>query len=222
MVDVGQAEAASASASAAEADAPTQSGTGPELDEGFAAGSEASDRPPKLTPRAALEFELMRSGAYHADRERFFDTVHRWTMFVVVLLGSAAFGDLLGQNRLLAGAVACAGLVDLVFDVSGKARAHAQLRRLSFEMLAALLRGDDENGIRARLTEGYGEEPNFNGTVNCVAYNAANAQLGRSRSDQFVIGAWRRRLRHFWPGADDLKTFRELGLTPPGNDHSPR
>lgn len=220
MVDVGQAEATAASA--AEADTATQSRTGPELDEGFAAGPEASDRPPKLTPREALEFELVRSGAYHADRERFFDTVHRWTMFVVVLLGSAAFGDLLGQNRLLAGAVACAGLVDLVFDVSGKARAHAQLRRLSFEMLAALLRGDDPNDIRARLTEGYGEEPNFNGTVNCLAYNAANAQLGRSRRDQFVIGAWRRRLRHFWPGGDDLKTFRELGRTPPGGDLSPR
>jgi hypothetical protein len=175
-----------------------------------------------LTPEQALEFELVRNARYHEDRERFFDTVHRWTMFFVVLLGTAAFGDLFGQNRILAALAAMAGLVDLVFDVSGKARAHAQLRRHSFELLASLQDGGNVGQVQSRLTATYGEEPNPNGTVGCLAYNAANEALGRDRLDQFSIGRWRRLFRHFMPRSDDLKTFRELAEDAPGGDLSPR
>jgi hypothetical protein len=92
---------------------------------------------------------------YHACREAYLDTVHRWFMFLVIALGAAALTDVLPplfakigihaelatvKEACAAGAAILAAL-DLTFDLSNRARAHAMMRRRYFELLADLREG---------------------------------------------------------------------------------
>ncbi|WP_156911849.1 hypothetical protein [Kaistia adipata] len=210
-----------AQAFGAEASTGTAADRARERDEGFAGGPSASERRAELSPAEELQFELIRNARYHEDRERFFDGVHRWLMFAVVVAGTAAFANLAGQNRTVGIFVALlttiAGLADLVFDLSGKARTHGSMRRLSFALLGELEGGADLRSIKARLLTSYGDEPAPNGTAGACAYNAAMLAMGRPSEHLFAIGPWRRRFRHFRAGDGDLKTYHELNLHPPAD-----
>lgn len=93
---------------------------------------------------------------YHAGREAFLDTVHRWFMFGVVFFGAAALTDLLPQvaqggppwlKSALAAVAALIGALDITFDLSNRARSHAIMKRRYFELWA------DVRGARRTLEE---------------------------------------------------------------------
>jgi hypothetical protein len=80
------------------------------------------------------------NGRYHADREAFLDGCHRWAMFTIIVLGASAFSDLLAEWAKHTAALASAVLaaIDLVFDLSVRARNHASLRESYFHVAANL------------------------------------------------------------------------------------
>jgi hypothetical protein len=164
-----------------------------------------------ITEREAFQITLLRNSHYHEDRERFFAWWHKVTMFVVVLGAIATFAPV-EKYWIAALVIAFAGLVDLVFDVSGRARLHASLRRRIYDLLAEAQDNDvDLSKMRKRAIDVYADEPPCMHAVNALAYNSAMAAFERSQKLQFRIRWWQRIFRNVWPfPATDFKTFEEL------------
>jgi hypothetical protein len=84
----------------------------------------------------ACTVSCLTNAQYHACREAYLDTIHRWFMFLVIAFGGAAITDILPQltgtdaklttDLLVAGGAVLAAL-DLTFDLSNRARAHAMM-----------------------------------------------------------------------------------------------
>jgi hypothetical protein len=97
--------------------------------------SEATEGSQELTEAEKVQFSLLRNATYHEDRASFFAGVHRFLMFLVVALGTGAFGASLagGEERwhvaisVFAGVATLAGLIDLLWNVDGNARDHTRL-----------------------------------------------------------------------------------------------
>jgi hypothetical protein len=136
-------------------------------------------------------------------------------MFVVVASGTAALSPFTHSYPFLFPAITTlTGLIDLVFDVSGKARLHAALRKQIFGVLADADGSSDINALERRLTLIYADEPPCIYAVNAVAYNNAMISYGRPRKHFMKIDFWPRFLRNWWPfAANSFKTYEELGIS---------
>jgi hypothetical protein len=196
-------EAATVASSSATTDA-TQAGN----DEGLAARAEA---PLKLSGREEFVIDCLRNARYHEDRERFFARIHRSAMFLVVASGTATFAWVKAAPYF-AGIITLAGLLDLVFDVSGKARLHASLRRRIYDVLAQaedLTRSIES--LREQAVRVYADEPPCMHAANYIAYNGAMEFLHRPRQLHYKIEWYHRLFRHVWPFAStEFKTYGEL------------
>lgn len=189
-----QTEAAGSAAAAAAI------GTEPE---GAAAGGA-----PALTPDD-LRFDVLRNAAYHGARQAWFGGLHRATMFVTALAGTAAVGAALANNSrmaLLPGLVtAVAAMLDLVFRWSERAAVHARLRERVFNLLADVEEADGTpEALRraaAAMTRLYGEEPVTMCAVDALAQNAAKAATTRDLDPLDLIVVPRREYyaRHLMP-----------------------
>jgi hypothetical protein len=165
--------------------------------------------------RDAIEFDVLRNALLHTMRQRWFDSLHRWLMFAIVLSGTAGVAtvttDLVGQVAFAA-TTALLATLDLVLDLRGKGRLHDDLRRRYYGLLAEIVArpGADAPQVAAwqaemmRLTA---EEPDNYRVVDCVAYNAAMRSLGRDPDHEIVIPWWRRQLAHVFtfPGFDPVQ-----------------
>jgi hypothetical protein len=137
-------------------------------------------------------------------------------MFVVVLGGTASFATVLdGIERKYAMypaiVVTIAGLLDLVFDISGKARLHASLRQRFYDLLA---RAEDANvdliKLRQEMISTYADEPPCMHAANAIAYNGAMTAFGRPKQYHLHVALWQRLLRDIWPfSEEDFKTIEE-------------
>jgi len=167
-----------------------------------------------ITDLEKFKIKCLANAIYHEDRERFFATIHRLTMFVVVASGTAALSPYTHTYPLLFPAITTlAGLIDLVFDVSGKARLHAGLRKQIFNVLADADGSGDINASERRLTLIYADEPPSMYAVNAIAYNNAMASYGRPRKYFMKIGFFSRLFRNWLPyGANYFKSYEELGV----------
>jgi hypothetical protein len=176
--------------------------------------------PPSLTTCKRVELDVLRNACYHEDRASYFASVHRWMMFCVVLTGSSAFVALAGflpdwwklQSLALAGPIgAVIGLIDLVFDPTGKARLHDRLRRESILLLADVqdcrIAVEKLDGALTRL---YADDPPTMHAVNALAYNRAMEAHGRDRDDLLKVGFWARAFRHLRSfDVDSFQSFRD-------------
>jgi hypothetical protein len=197
----------SEAAAAATAAATARTGT----DKAAASGAAAAEAGSPLDERTEFKIECVKNARYHEDREAFFSRLHKATMLVAVLGGTASFA-FVKQFKFFAGLVTIAGVVDLVFDVSGKARLHASLRRRVYDVLAQI---EDPTrglaGLKEQAVRIYADEPPCMHAVNALAYNAAMQAFDRPEKYQFPISNWHRALRHWWPfTADDFKTYDEI------------
>lgn len=177
--------------------------------QGTAAGPSAAGL--ALTPLEELRIDCLKSALYHDDRENFYARLHKLTMLVAVLSSASAFAFIADYRSLIA-LVTVAGVIDLVFDVSGKARLHATLRRGYYNILA--LAEDDVCNVpklRQELIRLYADEPPIKHAVNTLAYNAAMKVYGRPERYQFPFPVWKRALRNCYPfTADNFKTYEEI------------
>jgi len=152
-----------------------------------------------------LRFRCLRNAAYHDDRERHFAAFHKAMMFLVVLFGMIAFGlemsvDNLNPYAPIATLIsATAGIVDLVFDLDGRARLHVGLKRRFFDLLARLEKGEKLARIEEEITRSYPDEPPTMHAVNSMAFNAAVDGLGRPTGQKYVLTPWQILIRHWWP-----------------------
>jgi hypothetical protein len=165
----------------------------------------------ELSPREEFVIECLRNARYHEDRERFFARIHRTAMFIVVVSGTATFAWVKAAHYLTA-LLTLAGLLDLVFDVSGKARLHASLRRRVYDILA---QAEDParsiEGLREQAVSVYADEPPCMHAANLIAFNGAMDSLHRPRSLKYKIGWHHRLFRHVWPFAStEFKTYGDV------------
>ncbi len=147
-----------------------------------------------------FRIRCLASALYHEDRERFFAWTHRAAMFLVVASGTAALSPLKETYpHAIPAFTTLVGLLDLVFDLSGKARLHAGLRKQIYSVLADANGHDNLNNLERRLTLIYAEEPPCMYAVNAVAYNRAMASYGRPEKYSLDIGWKASFIRHLWP-----------------------
>lgn len=170
-----------------------------------------------LTESDRFKFEALKSAFYHEDREHYFARLHKVIMFVVAMSGTAALAAIASSNawidpKWIAASTAAAGIIDLVFDLSGKAREHATLRRRFLDVNADFEAGElDERRGFARLARLYAEEPPAYRVANFVAYNSAMRALGRDEADLCLIPAHKYMVRHWLPMPSfDPSTRREI------------
>jgi len=180
-------------------------------DERLSSGAKAAEEGVVLDPRISFRIDCLRNARYHEDREWFFAIIHKLTMFVVVLGGTAAFA-FVNQYRWAVALISIAAIVDLVFDVSGKARLHAGLRRRYNYVLAQSYNPSrDLASLEEQAVSIYGEEPPCMHAVNALAYNAAMRAFDRPEKKLLQITNMQRLLRHLWAyTAEDFKTGEEV------------
>ncbi|WP_157961759.1 hypothetical protein [Acuticoccus kandeliae] len=154
---------------------------------------------PAVTPLENLQFRAIMNASYHQDMERFYDQVHRVLMFVVVLAGSSAVVSIL-PTTWAAGIATVAGLIDLVFDLFGKAALHKQLRWRALNIFAESYEPAANHEILGvKLARMYPDEPPENGPTLNLAYNRANQALGWSEGARLWVPWWARIFRHVVP-----------------------
>ena len=187
--------------------------------QGVHQGGQAANTPgpvaaAEVTPEQARTVSCLTNAHYHSAREAFLDTLHRWFMFFVIALGAAALTDVLPKilNWLLgivvdvalvkeacsAGAAILAAL-DLTFDLSNRARAHAMMKRRYFELLAALRQGKKTaEEVHVCLDEfSADEEPPYR-VLYLTCWNLAQMTVFGHRAKRFEIGFWDRLFKNWW------------------------
>lgn len=180
-----------------------------------AAAPEAGSSPPRVRSDAqdrssgpvaekavadGIRVSCLTNASYHGTREATLDGVHRVLMFLVIVLGAGALIDVVGRDwtkdAFAAGAAILAAL-DLTFDLSNRARAHAMMKRRYFELLAEFAEGrktavDCDVCLERFSAE---EEPPFH-IVHKLSWNAAQESVYGSEAYRFVIPWWRHALRN--------------------------
>lgn len=161
----------------------------------------ADDQQKKITN---LKFDALRNAIYHTARRGIMDALNRIFLFVVIISGAAAVGDL-GQKygitpQWLAFVAAMAGTIQLVADFGVVARNHEFLQRQYYELIAdiAAVAEPDASQVaawEARLNRIYGEEPPPMRALDAIAYNAACKSLGRQDS-RVRVTLWQSMFRH--------------------------
>jgi hypothetical protein len=183
---------------------------------GSSANSSSEGQSKEISAVDAFKIKALSSALYHEEREQFFASIHRMAMFIVVAAGTAALSPLRTEWPYFFPALtALFGLIDLVFDVSGKARIHAGLRKSIYTILAdAEVSDPNIRDLDRRLVMVYADEPPCMYAVSAVSYNRAMTSLGRPRKYLVRIGTWESLIRNFWPfSANDFKDFEEAGLS---------
>lgn len=132
-------------------------------------------------------------------------------MFVAVASGTATFAWLKAAPYF-AGLITLSGLLDLVFDVSGKARLHASLRRRVYDLLA---QAEDPSrtveALREQAVRIYADEPPCMYAANLIAYNGAMEFMQRPHVHLYKI-EWHQRFfrRWFSFASTKFQTYGEL------------
>ncbi|MBX3543754.1 hypothetical protein [Chelatococcus sp.] len=211
MANVGEGQEATAATTPAAAEAAGQA------DKGFAFAKPAmggpvrdeepsrpapANGPSPLTERQKLAMRATRNARYHEDREGHFDRLNRLSNFLVLALGSSSVVAGLSAMPWLAtmsgGLTATLGAAQLVFDFSGQASLHRDLRK---GFLSVCTRSRDEAqpiaSLNAEMEGLYCNEPPTFHAVNIMAWNTAQLAFGRPRDTLAHVPWWRARLRHF-------------------------
>ena len=155
-----------------------------------------------LTEGAALRMSCAYGIHYHDDRERFFGRMHRCFMFAVIVMGAGAAADVtaaLGwfDAKWLGAAAALIGAADIAFDVSGRARLHAGLKRDAVAILERIESGCGMADARAAIARSHADEPPIMHGVAAWAYHAAQRGAGRPDATCLDVRPWQRALRHW-------------------------
>ena len=89
-----------------------------------------------------LDYAVEKSMRYHQRRRGFYDSFHKAVMFLIVVLGSAAFAEVIVEAPYLAAAAAVLAAIHLVWGLSNRARDHEILFR-RFSDLAIKIRSEE-------------------------------------------------------------------------------
>lgn len=164
------------------------------------------------------KFDSMRCALCHDDSERWYAFLHRGVMFFSGLSGAGSVALFL-QNHpswaiIMGFAVTVLTTLDLVFDLSGKARLHAGLKE-QFYVVLSECEGDSVGNPkphRARLTRIYGIEPPVSNALNYLMWNKAYLALSRDPKDEnlYHVGWLCKVTRHIF--SHEGRTFITRGV----------
>jgi hypothetical protein len=167
-----------------------------------------------------IRFEALKGTFYHEGLEAHYSRIHRWLLFAVTLLGTATTAQLFSsypQGTLTIGlATTIAGLVDLVFDLSGKARTHGFLRRRFIELSEFCEDAEwHPSSLKARLQSLYEDEPPQFHAANAVAYNNARRALyDNEEPEKLLVVPKRVKLLKNWARYDGFDFKRRNEMAP--------
>ena len=180
----------------------TSRNTGPEC-----AGRHQTATKPAIvekSPLWALQFSCLRDAAYHEMRERFYSRSHKFILFVIVISGAAAFQELALAFDVIkpsygVALATLAGLLDLVFDIGGKARQHSNFRWRAMDIYTASLEsGAPVEKLNLSLVRMYADEPTSRDIVNHLAYNIASMAMNGDPSARYKVGRIRRFFKNWF------------------------
>jgi hypothetical protein len=131
---------------------------------------------------------------YHASREAFLDTAHRWFMFAIIAMGATAIIDVAPADWLplvknVSAAIgALLAAMDLTFDLSNRARAHSLMKRRYFDLVADLAEGSKTPEQVAVCASRYAadEEPAYHALL-MASWNAAQEMVYGDVAYHYVI-----------------------------------
>lgn len=148
----------------------------------------------------AAKFCAYLNGAYHADRESYLDGWHRALMFLVIMLGASVVVEALPDYARAAAGISTAAIaaLDLVLNLSVRARTAAFLRKSYFEIAADLEEGNitavqaDARMLRLSAEE----EPPYM-AAHALAENwATGAVYGSEKARPCRVNWWKRMTRN--------------------------
>jgi hypothetical protein len=140
---------------------------------------DAQAAPPTLN---GIRYPCLMNMDYHSSREAWLDQMHRWLMFAVIAAGASAFVDAWPVMKVAGPIIAViCGALDLTFDLSNRARAHAMFRRRYGEILGEATRSPDSlQVLQCKLDELSGEEePAFHAQLALSAMKGQQATYGK-------------------------------------------
>jgi hypothetical protein len=176
----------------------------------------AADQAP-MSGISDLRFEATVNGRYHTSRQGWYELMHRWCMFVVVVGGAGAVAESVGHGARYSWMIALiptiAGTVDLVFDFSAKAAQHARLQEKSYEIIAEIEQSTDDAAVICRrgwaaMARIWAQEPKTMRVVQALAYNDTKEGTEKNPQDLIPVPRKARLLKHVWP-------FDGMKLDPP-------
>lgn len=161
---------------------------------GAGGGDEDASRSPASTaevrdPKFDVRFDGLRNALYHSARAAYYDKLNRWGNFLIVVFGMGSAVEVLSGtfgissiSKYLGFAAGFIGVIQLVFDFSGKSKTHDYLKKRFFEILSEVELCDDSEykKLNAKMSNLYSEEPlPTMRAVDAIAYNQAVLRLKR-------------------------------------------
>lgn len=155
-----------------------------------------------------LLFGIRRSVRYHNRRRMFFDRMHKITVSLSLICGSATVSVALSPVgkpvvAVLAALVAVFAAIDLVFDAPQYARIHNDLSRrfIDLEKMMVGLRSLTEDDIRnftTRRLDIEADEPPVLRILNIMCHNELARAMGYNHDALIKIPSHKRILCHFF------------------------
>ena len=171
--------------------------------------------------RELLRFNVLRNALYHTARRRSLERWNRVFNFVVVVLGAAAFGQVVTQIAInpawIGLIVAVVGALQLVMDFGRQARDHQSLQRDYYFLLADIEQNLDDSPERCaewvgRMLRITADEPPTLRSIDAKAYNDALDAIGKfETSERLVIPLTHRLFGWILPfEGHEYKKLREI------------
>ena len=159
----------------------------------------------------ALNFAVEKSLRYHQRRRAVYDIRHKFSMFVIILLGSATFGKVLGETSFMPMQaeqwfglmIAAIAALDLVIGFSHKARDHEVLHRRFSDMAAEIRSADNGTekdygkwlALRVNIEA---DEPPIYWALETSCDNEVTAAWGRDQAEGLVPLGWHHQIFMNW------------------------
>ncbi len=178
--------------------------------------------PAEMSDIERLRFEATVNGRYHTARRGWYELMHRWCMFFVVIGGAGAVAEAVGQGRPYSWMIALiptlAGTIDLVFDFAAKAADHARLQERAYEIVSEIeLSADNSDAICKRgwatIARICAQETRTMRVVHALAYNdTKEGTQDDVQDDLLVVPMWSRPIKHFFSFNGLIIKSRRQGL----------
>jgi len=173
--------------------------------------TEPKDRGTSSGPQAAaseveaIAISCLTNAHYHSSREAFLDTTHRWFMFGIIALGTAAVVDIFPSEKkdwikgFCSAGAAVLGALDLTFDLSNRARMHSMMRRRYFELLADVREGTKTPNEARVCIERFSsdEEPPYQ-VLYLACWNRAQESVYGNTAIKYKITKWGLATKNFF------------------------
>lgn len=138
-----------------------------------------------------LRFGIEKSIRYHHRRMAYYDLLHRAMMFGVIVAGSAAFSEQVGKPAWLGLLAAVFAAINLVWNLSHKARDHKELHRRFSDLLGQMNVTEPSEVMLGEWTRERikieADEPPIFWAVEADCYNEVAAAWGRKKG-QLDVG----------------------------------